>query len=197
VSPSGTTVTLFSSQPARFGNLSGATFDDSGPLRLSQSRPPYTGRYRPDQPLVNLRNENPNGTWQLRVSATATLPASSGKLNAWSLTLQTTAEPNAVSDASGNYAFPTVWPGSYSIREVLAGGWTRTLPTGGVYAFTMTSGQALTGIDFGNRTGDLVPTSAMMTFTGSSMTVSTRLAPDGQALLGLIDDSADDSLIAS
>lgn len=38
-------------------------------------------------------------------------------------------EPAAFTDANGNFTIPNVQPGSYSVREILAGGYLPTLPT--------------------------------------------------------------------
>jgi hypothetical protein len=56
-------------------------------------------------------------------------------------------------DASGNYSFTNLVPGSYSIREVLTGTYVCSLPTAAnncEYNATLTSGQALTARNFGN-----------------------------------------------
>ena len=39
-------------------------------------------------------------------------------------------EPNATSDPAGNYSFTNLYPGGYSVSEVLPHGWTQTFPKG-------------------------------------------------------------------
>ncbi|MDG1325121.1 MAG: SdrD B-like domain-containing protein, partial [Opitutales bacterium] len=41
-----------------------------------------------------------------------------------------TGEPNATSDQAGNYSFTNLYPGGYSVSEVLPHGWTQTFPKG-------------------------------------------------------------------
>jgi hypothetical protein len=60
-------------------------------------------------------------------------------------------DPVAVTDASGNYAFSNLAPGTYMIGEVLPDGWVQTAPAGAVYTVTLVDGTtSLTGLDFGN-----------------------------------------------
>jgi streptogramin lyase len=55
-----------------------------------------------------------------------------------------------VTDSNGNYSF-TEAPGTYTIQEVLPGGWTQTYPASpGTYTVTLSGGQSSTGDDFGN-----------------------------------------------
>lgn len=52
--------------------------------------------------------------------------------------------------ADGGYSF-SVRPGTYTVNEILQGGWRQTAPGGpGTREYTVTSGQAVAGADFGN-----------------------------------------------
>jgi len=55
----------------------------------------------------------------------------------------------ATTDANGNYSVTGLGPGTYTVQEVQQAGWTETLGMAG-YTVTMSSGQNVTGIDFGN-----------------------------------------------
>jgi protocatechuate 3,4-dioxygenase beta subunit len=60
-------------------------------------------------------------------------------------------DPFIVSNAQGGYTLSNVGPGTHHIREYQLSGW---IPTGSAvagYTITPTSGQSLTGRDFGNR----------------------------------------------
>jgi serine-aspartate repeat-containing protein C/D/E len=61
-------------------------------------------------------------------------------------------ETRVTTDASGNYKFTGLAAGTYKIREVLPTGWQQTTPASnfGINA-TVSSGQAVTGKNFGAR----------------------------------------------
>jgi hypothetical protein len=59
-------------------------------------------------------------------------------------------EPRVVSDAQGNYSISGLLPGTYAVREVAQTGWFRSAPAAGFYTVTVTTGQGVTGLDFGN-----------------------------------------------
>jgi methionine-rich copper-binding protein CopC len=55
------------------------------------------------------------------------------------------------SDANGNYQFDSLFPGTFTIEEVLQSGWTQTQPVNpDYYTVTTQSGQNETGLNFGN-----------------------------------------------
>jgi hypothetical protein len=58
-----------------------------------------------------------------------------------------------VTAADGSYNFPSVQPGTYTLREVVPAGQTQTAPATGSYSVDVLSGQATTGRDFGNVQG--------------------------------------------
>ena len=58
---------------------------------------------------------------------------------------------SVLTDVNGNYTFSNVGGGTYTISELVQTGWTQTLPTSpGSYTIAATSGQNITGKDFGN-----------------------------------------------
>jgi hypothetical protein len=59
-------------------------------------------------------------------------------------------EPSATTDSLGNYRITGLRPGTYILREYLPSGWRHSLPAGGSYRLTLTSGQVLAGEDFGD-----------------------------------------------
>src|SRR5262249_37087936 len=63
-------------------------------------------------------------------------------------------EPSTVTNAQGAYSFTGVGPGTQYIPELLLPGRVQTTPgsaTAGAHVITPTSGQSVTGRDFGNR----------------------------------------------
>lgn len=67
ISPEGTEVLLFN----RFGgaqqNLLETTFDDEAPLAIQDGSPPYTGSFRPVEPLAAFEGEEISGDWVFRL----------------------------------------------------------------------------------------------------------------------------------
>jgi hypothetical protein len=62
---------------------------------------------------------------------------------------------STVTDASGNYSFTNLPPGTYRVREVGQPGWVQaTVNPGDV---TLVSGASVTGVDFGNRMPGMGP----------------------------------------
>jgi len=55
------------------------------------------------------------------------------------------------SDANGNYEFDNLFPGTFTIEEILQNGWTQTQPVSpNDYTVTIQSGTNETGLNFGN-----------------------------------------------
>lgn len=63
-----------------------------------------------------------------------------------------TGERYTVTDASGNFSFPNLPPGSYVVAEELRSGWMQTAPVSQTHLVTVAMGQVAACIDFGNRT---------------------------------------------
>lgn len=58
---------------------------------------------------------------------------------------------SAITDASGNYIFTNIAPGTYTLNEVNQSGWTQSYPsTPGTHTVTIATGQAINNLDFGN-----------------------------------------------
>jgi subtilisin-like proprotein convertase family protein len=85
--PDGTRVELSSSnggflQP----NYTNTVFADDAATSITAASPPFTGRFRPEQPLSGFVGKNPNGTWKLIVTDNAH-NFNSGQILNWSMTL--------------------------------------------------------------------------------------------------------------
>lgn len=57
-------------------------------------------------------------------------------------------EPTTLSDASGNYKFSNLGPGTYRVRQVTPSGWRLRNPIGGYLDVAVTAGQNVTGKNF-------------------------------------------------
>jgi subtilisin-like proprotein convertase family protein len=82
-SPSGTEVTLSRYYGGMGHNYTATIFDDAAAAAISTGAAPFTGTFRPDAPLSTLAGEDPNGTWELRV--TDPWVVDSGTITAWSI----------------------------------------------------------------------------------------------------------------
>jgi subtilisin-like proprotein convertase family protein/subtilisin family serine protease len=146
VSPSGAIVTLANGRGGSGDNFSETIFDDEAATPISAGSAPFRGRFQPETPLSAIDGTALNGTWQLRVRDVA--PRDTGALVAWSLVLET--ERTVASDASGEYAFLNLAPGTYRVRAVGQSGYQATGPVGGGYTLTIADANTINaGRDFG------------------------------------------------
>jgi len=158
ISPSGTRVTLFANTGFNGDNFHNTTLDDSSALPITSAAAPFTGTFRPQQPLSTFNGEDAFGQWKLELADDA--HGDLGVLNSWSMTVKLKGaagtsqflEPFQVTDATGNYSFDNLPPGLYNIREYItpaqvAAGWKQTWAPAPV---TVTSGADVTDHDFGN-----------------------------------------------
>jgi uncharacterized delta-60 repeat protein len=156
VSPTGRTVKLIDHRGLDRDNFTNTVLDDEATKSLANGSAPFTDTFRPEEPLSAFDGFDPNGVWTLKVEDTA--DTDGGKINAWSLAISGQAEPSAVSGADGTYSFPSVQPGTYTLREVVPEGQTQTAPASGSYTVDVVSGQASGGRDFGNVQGVVAST---------------------------------------
>jgi subtilisin-like proprotein convertase family protein len=70
-SPAGTTVQLFNRRGSGNDNLPNITFDDEAAQSIDSAPTPYTGSYRPEQPLSAFDGQDFNGVWTLTVTDSA------------------------------------------------------------------------------------------------------------------------------
>jgi hypothetical protein len=69
-------------------------------------------------------------------------------LGEWGIQISNGEERSTATD--GSYSF-SVRPGTYTVNEILQSGWRQTTPGGsGSFEFTVTSGQVVEGVDFGD-----------------------------------------------
>jgi subtilisin-like proprotein convertase family protein len=157
VSPLGTRVKLFANVGLSGDNFHNTVLDDQATVGISSASAtaPFTGTYKPEEPLSTFNNESAFGQWKLELADDAV--GDVGVLNSWSLTITlqgvtTYLEPSQVTDASGNYTFAAVPPGLYHVREYISpaqvlAGWAQTWAPAPV---TVRSGANVKNVDFGN-----------------------------------------------
>src|SRR5204862_5118151 len=115
--------------------------------------------YSPSGLLSSISGQSANGTWTFELKDGG--PQDVGTLQNWSLTLST-GEPTATSTSTGDFSFMNLAAGTYHIGQVRPIGWRQTLPNAvvpatGLYDITITTGQQLSGYDFGNFADNTPP----------------------------------------
>ncbi|HEX4871674.1 MAG TPA: S8 family serine peptidase, partial [Nevskiaceae bacterium] len=83
ISPAGTSVILVERRGGSGNNFCQTVLDDEAAVDVSAGSAPFTGRFRPDQPLSAFDGEDPNGTWLFRVDDQAGIDI--GSVRAFSL----------------------------------------------------------------------------------------------------------------
>ena len=145
VSPSGTSVELFTNVGSWGQNFTDTTLDDEAGTSIADAAAPFSGTFRPEGLLSRFDGELAAGTWTLRVTDTWT--ADVGTLNAWSLEIACD-EPNTESGTDGTYEFGELPDGTYRVRHALASGWRHTNPVDGVQLVSVQQGEIVQDVDF-------------------------------------------------
>ena len=126
VTPWGEPITLIAHEGVGQQNFTDTVLEDSATTPISAGVAPFTGSFEPEQPLgTAVDGSNPNGLWQLQV--TATNPNSVGTINSWSLSI-TTAAASTTTDANGDYSFAGLPPGTYHVEQIAPSGYAPTTP---------------------------------------------------------------------
>ncbi|MBX7102445.1 MAG: S8 family serine peptidase [Gemmataceae bacterium] len=147
IAPDGRRVLLWDRVGTDFDDFTGTILDDEASTAIDAGTAPYTGRFRPQEPLSLLDGSIANGVWRLEVIDT--FASYSGTIDSWSLDFET-AEPSAISASHGGYAIANL-TGPTTIRRVLQPGWGGTQPAADSYPLSFTAGDTVTGLAFGQR----------------------------------------------
>lgn len=83
ISPNGVRVMLTTDNGGSGNNFTNTEFNDFADISVTEGSAPFTGSYRPEEPLSILNDANANGTWLLEVFDDA--GADQGTLNSWQL----------------------------------------------------------------------------------------------------------------
>jgi subtilisin-like proprotein convertase family protein len=89
--PTGLTVELSTDNGASGDNYTNTVFDDAAAASILAGTPPFTGSFRPEQPLAAFAGTGALGTWRLQFRDDAA--GFSGTLTGWSLTITPIPEP--------------------------------------------------------------------------------------------------------
>src|SRR5262249_1498201 len=77
-------------------------------------------------------------------------------------------EPHTTTDASGNYAFTGLAAGTYTVAEEGQPGWRQTAPASGTRAVTVSAGQTVSAVDFGNTQSGVAAGNRPAVFTNQA-----------------------------
>ncbi|MCL5280945.1 MAG: choice-of-anchor D domain-containing protein, partial [Planctomycetes bacterium] len=95
ISPHGTRVELFTGVGGSGDNFTDTILDDQASVGIVSGAAPFAGTYRPEGVLSALVGQDPNGTWRLEITDTAS--GDVGILNSWALRITTAApQPQSV-----------------------------------------------------------------------------------------------------
>ncbi|NMC18815.1 MAG: hypothetical protein GYA33_00190, partial [Thermogutta sp.] len=151
IAPDGTRVLLAGNVGGSGNNFSDTVFSDDADVAIQGGAAPFTGVFRPMQPLGVLRGTPADGQWRLEIRDT--MPWDTGRLNSWAISFRND-EPFAVTAEDGSYSFEGLAPGDYMVRHVVGEGYRDTLGEEG-RAVALAAGQVVTGIDFLTSRADL------------------------------------------
>ncbi len=85
ISPNNTIILLSDKNGGSGDNYINTTFDDAAATPIASGTPPFTGTFRPDQPLSTYNGMQSIGNWTLRITDVAN--GDGGNLNNWTLQL--------------------------------------------------------------------------------------------------------------
>lgn len=104
--PDGTQVALSTNNGGNGDDYYQTIFDDEASLPITTGVPPFTGRFRPEEPLAALDGKTTWGEWTLRICDAG--PTAVGTLNEWGLTIASVVT-NTTGVISHTYASPGVY----------------------------------------------------------------------------------------
>ena len=154
--PNGRTITLAQNVGADGDNFTNTRFDDTGANLISAGTAPFTGTFRPLQPLSVLNGADLAGTWTLSVDDSKDFD--SGVLNNWSLLFQR--KYSAVSDANG-WALMDLPSGTNTIGVELQPNWLFSNPGTGAYTVT-SAGAPVYNRPYGLFLDNVAPTDLLL-----------------------------------
>ncbi len=82
--PNGVEVMLVDNRGSSGDNFTNTVFDDEAAIPITDGTAPYTGSFRPEEPLSTFDNLLATGDWTLKVNDTA--GSDQGTINTWSIT---------------------------------------------------------------------------------------------------------------
>jgi subtilisin-like proprotein convertase family protein len=145
VSPQLTRQELIHNRGGNSNNFIDTILDDETTTLIANGTGPFTGRFKPDNPLTAFDGKDAAGVWTLELQDTS--GSDVGTLQSWSLEI-TFEEPHTHTDALGNFAFGALGLGTHRVRQVVPSGWRETTPSPADFVAD-SSGDALAGLLLG------------------------------------------------
>lgn len=181
VSPSGRQVMLSTKNGTTLDHYTSTVFDDEASLYINQGVPPFTGAYRPEQPLAQFDDTITNGNWSLKIVNAGGIQGSltnlciaftcaagdyyvdasrpvSGNGRSWATAFKTISEAASLEPSAGKLVL--VKPGTYHEAVTITGSGQAVVPLKtGVAVSDSTKiqfpqGTNLSGIDLINDPGE-------------------------------------------
>ncbi len=155
ISPTGTIIDLSSGNGGASDNYTNTVFDDSAATSITAGAAPFTGTFRPEQPLSTFNGTSASGTWILRV--TDTFATDTGNLISWGLTMVSGLNNVSLLTDPEGWVKVDVIPATTSITLVNVPDWFYTNPVSGIRTIVPTGTPVFDQI-FGTRPINLPPT---------------------------------------
>lgn len=124
--PGGTTVTLVDGRGGSGDNFTGTIFDDQAATPIASGSAPFTGRFRPEEPLSLFEQQAANGTWTLNIRDDFAVDP--GELLSWRL-IAITGDPQATQTTFGGFLFTKLTTGTHKLIVSPAANWRLTTPS--------------------------------------------------------------------
>ena len=86
IAPDGTKVILFNRRGGSGDNFNNTVFDDEGTNSIYRGTAPFSGTFKPEYVLSTFDGKSAKGAWRLVIEDTAAFDV--GRLNAWSITIE-------------------------------------------------------------------------------------------------------------
>ena len=182
ISPAGTRVRLLNRQGNDGQNLKNTTFDDSADTLLPNSLLNYTATYQPTDALSAFNGQTANGIWTLEVTDNAI--GDVGTLASFGLNITSTSEPNVFTNSAGIYRFNNAAAGNWKVRVDLTSNptWTVNSPFSGQINYTLPTGGAVSGLNFGIKRPALAGAARMGVKLGNAVTTNYAVPPQAPAI---------------
>lgn len=157
IAPDGTEVLLASRVGGNGDNFTNTVFDDSATNSINSGTAPFTGVFRPAQPLASFNGLLLEGTWTLKIQDFVV--PDSGELIEWEMNVSY--DIGAISDANGWAPIDLPSADTTDATLILQPNWEYTLPSNGIHTVT-TIDEPVYGLTYGIQTLPVPPSDLIL-----------------------------------